>query len=61
MATGAQIEHVWNNASTIPGKNPDTWRYESAGNVIRWGPYGTLDEYGRWSVLDGDNRYVESG
>lgn len=49
MANKKRIEHAWQNARTIAGKNPDAWRRDSAGNVIRRGSYGTLGEYG-WEV-----------
>ena len=49
MATKRQKEHAWENAKPIRGKNPDSWRRDAAGNVIRHGSYGTKGEYG-WEV-----------
>ncbi len=43
------INHVWDKAKPIRGKNPDTWRRDAEGNKIRSGSYGTHGEYG-WHV-----------
>ena len=49
MATKKQIELAWNNAKKVKGKNPDTWRRDPYGNIIRKGSYGTNGQYG-WEV-----------
>ncbi len=49
MATKKQINHAWENAKPIRGKNTKTWRRDSDGNKIRHGSYGTTGEYG-WEV-----------
>jgi len=43
------IDKVWRKAATIRGRNPETWRKDSEGNVIRYGSYGTKGEYG-WEI-----------
>jgi len=49
MPSKREIEKVWDNASTIRGKNPDTWRRDEEGNKLRKGSYGTQGDYG-WEV-----------
>jgi len=49
MATRKEIEVVWEGAATIRGRNPDAWRRDAAGNVIRRGSFGTHGTYG-WHV-----------
>jgi 5-methylcytosine-specific restriction endonuclease McrA len=49
MPSNKVIEDNWDKASPIRGKNPDTWRRDEEGNVIRWGSYGTTGEYG-WEI-----------
>jgi len=49
MATKKQIEHAWENATPVRGKNPDTWRKDATGRLIRRGSYGTRGAYG-WEV-----------
>ena len=43
------IDQVWEKGTPIRGKNPDTWRKDPEGNVIRYGSYGTQGDYG-WEV-----------
>jgi hypothetical protein len=43
------IEGAWDRATTVRGKNPETWRRDEAGNEIRKGSYGTQGEFG-WEV-----------
>jgi len=43
------IDRVWDKGTPIRGKNPDTWRKDPEGNVIRYGSYGTQGEYG-WEI-----------
>ncbi len=49
MVTKRQIEDVWERATKPRGKNPDVWRKDSKGNLIRKGSYGTTGEYG-WEI-----------
>ena len=49
MASNKDIENTWEKASTIRGKNPDTWRKDTTGKKIRRGSYGTVGDYG-WEV-----------
>ncbi len=49
MPSKRVIEDNWDKASTIRGRDPDTWRRDEEGNVIRWGSYGTTGEYG-WEI-----------
>lgn len=49
MATKKQKDHAWDKASKVRGKNPETWRRDTKGNVIRSGSYGTHGEFG-WEV-----------
>ena len=42
-------EKVWEKGATIRGKNPNEFRRDSDGNVIRKASYGTQGEYG-WEV-----------
>jgi len=44
-----KIDQVWEKGTPIRGKNPDAWRKDTEGNVIRYGSYGTKGEYG-WEV-----------
>jgi hypothetical protein len=49
MATKKQVMEAWERASTIRGKNPDTWRKDEMRNLIRKASYGTQGKYG-WMV-----------
>ena len=49
MATEDQKRQAWNNAKPIPGKNPNKWRRDSAGNQIYKPAYGTNGNQG-WEV-----------
>ena len=44
-----RVEEVWEKAKKIPGKNPDDYRRDAAGNVIRRSSYGKDSEMG-WEV-----------
>jgi len=59
MASNKTINDVWDKARPIRGKNPDVWRKDEAGNVIRFASYGTLGEYG-WE-LDHKNPIARGG
>ena len=45
----SKIDKVWDKATPIRGKNPEAWRKDPEGNVIRYGSYGTQGEYG-WEI-----------
>lgn len=49
MPTEKQIDEIWDKGHTIRGKNPETWRKDDEGNVIRKGSYGKQGEYG-WEI-----------
>ena len=49
MVTKRQIDAVCERAAKVRGKNPDVWRRDPKGNLIRKGSYGTLGEYG-WEI-----------
>lgn len=49
MANKKQVEQAWDGAKPIRGKNPESWRKDAEGNVIRKASYGTLGEFG-WEV-----------
>jgi hypothetical protein len=49
MASKKQIENVWEKGTPVRGENPDAWRKDPFGNVIRRGSYGTQGEYG-WEL-----------
>ena len=49
MASNKMIDDVWDKATPIRGRNPDTWRRDAEGNMIRYGSYGTMGEYG-WEI-----------
>ena len=49
MATKKQKDVAWDNASKVRSKNPDTWRRDTYGNLIRKGSYGTNGGFG-WEV-----------
>lgn len=42
-------DRAWDRASKVCGKDPDTWRRDAIGNLIRRGSYGTTGEYG-WEI-----------
>ena len=44
-----KLNKVWEKASTVRGKNPEVWRRDCEGNIIRKGSYGTCGEFG-WHV-----------
>lgn len=56
MATQQQINDAWDRAATIRGNDPNVWRRDEMGNVIRFGSYGTTGEYG-WEI---DHRNPQS-
>ncbi len=54
--TKKDIEAAWERATTVRGEDPDVWRRDEQGNLIRWGSYGTEGKYG-WEV---DHRFPVS-
>ena len=42
-------QKVWEKAHSIRGKNPDQYRRDAEGNVIRHASYGTLGKFG-WEI-----------
>lgn len=49
MASQKLIEITWEKGREIRGKDPDVWRRDEEGNVIRHASYGTQGEYG-WEI-----------
>lgn len=49
MASEKDIDNTWEKGKPIRGRDPDTWRRDSDGNVIRYGSYGTQGDYG-WHI-----------
>jgi len=49
MTSKKKIDEVWDKASVIKNKDPEVWRKDPLGNVIRKGSYGTQGEYG-WEI-----------
>ncbi len=56
MASKKDVEQAWENAREVRGRNPDTWRRDPYGNLIRHGSYGTQGEFG-WEL---DHKFPES-
>ena len=42
---------IWNDASKIKGKNPNTWRKDNCHKTVRRGSYGTNGEYAWHAVI----------
>ena len=49
MATKEQVDGAWDRAATVRGQDPNVWRRDEMGNIIRYGSYGTTGEYG-WEI-----------
>ncbi|HXW24604.1 MAG TPA: HNH endonuclease signature motif containing protein [Xanthobacteraceae bacterium] len=49
MASKELIQQVWEKGRQIQGRDPDTWRRDSEGNLIRRSSYGTQGEYA-WEI-----------
>lgn len=43
------IEKVWSHADTVNNRNPDVWRKDFAGALIRYDQYGLKSNYG-WVI-----------
>lgn len=44
------IEHVWRKATEEPGANPDVWRRDRFGRLIRRGDYGNRESPFGWEI-----------
>lgn len=44
-----KFDQVWEKGAPIKGKNPDDWRKDATGNIIRRSSYGTRGDYG-WEI-----------
>lgn len=49
ISSSKDIDTAWGQASSIRGENPDVWRKDENGNIIRRGSYGTLGGFG-WEI-----------
>jgi 5-methylcytosine-specific restriction endonuclease McrA len=49
MPSQKQIDQVWDKAKPVRGKNPDVWRKDAEGNLIRKPSFGTHGEFG-WEI-----------
>lgn len=49
MASKKQLDAAWNKAHVIRGQNPNIYRKDDLGNVIRKASYGTMGQYG-WEI-----------
>jgi 5-methylcytosine-specific restriction endonuclease McrA len=49
MTSKKKIEEVWQKGAEIKDKNPDNWRKDSEGKIIRKGSFGTHGDYG-WEI-----------
>jgi hypothetical protein len=49
MPSKKKIDQIWEKAKPIRDKNPDVWRKDSAGNIIRKPSFGTHGDYG-WHI-----------
>jgi 5-methylcytosine-specific restriction endonuclease McrA len=49
MPSKKVVEQVWEKGAPVRGKDPDVWRKDVAGNLIRKPSHGTHGEYG-WEV-----------
>jgi len=49
MPSKKLIEQIWDKGHTVRGRNPEVFRKDDEGNLIRKASYGTLGEYG-WEV-----------
>ena len=49
MTSQTLVDIVWGKATPIRGKNPDVYRRDAEGNVIRKPSYGTQGKYG-WQI-----------
>jgi len=44
------IKAAWERAATINGKDPDVWRRDETGEMIRFGSYGTVNGEYSWEI-----------
>ena len=48
--SGTTVGAVWGKGRTIPGYDPNVWRYDVCGNAMKFADYGnTASEHG-WEV-----------
>lgn len=47
--TDKDVEKAWEQAAKLRNKNPETWRKDELGNIMRKGSYGTQGEFG-WEI-----------
>ena len=59
MASQSKIDNVWEKAKPMRGENPDTYRKDLYGNIIRKQSYGTHGQYG-WEI-DHKNPLAKGG
>ncbi|MDP6454880.1 MAG: HNH endonuclease signature motif containing protein [SAR202 cluster bacterium] len=49
MTSKRRKTQVWQKARRVRGRNPNIWRRDSGGNIIRKQSYGTHGEFG-WEI-----------
>ena len=49
MASKKLVDDVWDKGRSVRGRDPETWRKDEYGNLMRFGSYGTQGEYG-WEI-----------
>jgi 5-methylcytosine-specific restriction endonuclease McrA len=49
MPSKKQIDQIWEKAKPVREKNPDVWRKDQEGNLIRKASFGTKGEFG-WEI-----------
>jgi len=59
MPSQKKIDQVWQKAKPVRGKNPDVWRKDPEGNLIRKPSFGTKGEFG-WEI-DHNNPIAKGG
>lgn len=59
MTSKKQINEIWDKGHSVRGKNPDVFRKDDEGNVIKKGSYGTKGDYG-WEI-DHKNPVAKGG
>ncbi len=42
----SKLDRVWDKGKPVRGKNPESWRRDDKGNLIRHGSFGTTGQYG---------------
>jgi len=49
MASKKQVDLIWEKAHIVRGQNPNVYRKDDQGNLIRKQSYGTKGQYG-WEI-----------